>query len=287
MIKPVAFLLFPAMLAPAVVSAKDSAPIMLEKTAGWEINYDDDSCHLAAAFGKDDQRIIARLTKFQPSERFQLILYGKPIRGLDSQTEITLDFGLDSKPRTVTGLLGSNGKLPLIIVSGTSFRPFGGNPGEPTMTTPQQEASISGLTFKLRGAKPYRLAFKTMGPPMAAMRTCLADLERHWGYDPSVLAKLLQSPTPIGSPGNWVTDSDYPSAAVANGHNGLTHFRLDVDETGKVLKCVVIAKTTPDDFEKATCQAIVRRARLEPALDASGQPVKAYYINSVRWTMGI
>lgn len=285
MTRPVAFLLLPMLLAPTTVTAKESAPVVLEKTSNWEVNYDADSCHLASAFGEGDQRIIARFTKFQPGDGFQLILYGKPVRGVDARTQVALDFGLAKEPMKITGLLGSNGTLPLIIFNYVHFLPLD-ETRSVVVATPRQEAAVSALTFQLAGAKRYRLVFKTMGPPMVAMRTCLADLERHWGYDPTVLATLSRAPTPVGSPGNWVTDGDYPRIAAAKGHNGLVHFRLDIDEAGKVLKCTVIAKTAPDDFENATCSALIRRARLEPALDASGKPVKSYYINTVRWMMG-
>jgi Gram-negative bacterial TonB protein C-terminal len=280
--KAMSFALAIAISTPAL--AKADAPILLAKSAKWEVNYDVDSCHLTGAFGIGDQRVITRFTKFQPGDQFQLVLFGKPVRASDTETEVLLDFGLDQKPQTRTALVGTNGKLPLILFSNLGFRDQSGSDISAEIT-PEQEATISGLTFKLRGGKAYRLGFTTMRPPMAAMRACLLDLEQHWGYDPTVIEGLSRTPTPSGSPARWLNSDDYPTEALRSGHNGLVHFRLDIDETGRVVKCAIIGKTTPDDFEKATCVGISRRAQFAPALDRGGKPVKSYYISTVRWVI--
>jgi hypothetical protein len=71
-----------------------------------------------------------------------------------------------------------------------------------------------------------------------------------------------------------------------NGHNGLVQFRLDVDPGGKVAGCFILSRTSPDDFADITCRAMTRRARLQPALDAKGKPIRSYYVNKVIWLAG-
>ena len=132
-------------------------------------------------------------------------------------------------------------------------------------------------------ALAYRLELRSMGAPMAALRTCMDNLLTHWGYDPAVVASLSRGVTPIGSPGNWITSADYPSKSLMQGHNGIVQFRLDVDEAGKILGCHILARTNPDEFADVSCRAVSRRAKLQPALDATGRPVKGFYITKVRF----
>jgi TonB family protein len=109
------------------------------------------------------------------------------------------------------------------------------------------------------------------------------NLVKSWGYDPVEQAAALRPVSPITSPGTWLSGNDYPLNAVMNGHSGLVQFRLDVDAEGKVLGCFILSRTSPDDFADTTCRAMIRRARLQPALDAQGKPIRSYFVGKVVW----
>lgn len=270
---------------PAVAFAAPE-PIALPLQGRWEINYDTDACHLDARFGSGNNEVIARLTRFQPGAAFDLTLVGRPMSYSHPFVSVKLGFGAGSPPQTVAGNSGSLGGKPMIVLLGA--RLGGAAPiGAAQPLTPAQEAAIDRLDIEIVAAKkrPVRLGLGPMNVPMAAMRSCVADLERSWGYDPGMRTRLRQGPSPVGNPNTWVRDADYPSGANFVGNNGLVTFRLDVKADGAIGGCRVLFRTDPDRFADTTCRLLSERARFNAALDAAGTPVPWYYINRVRWVV--
>lgn len=277
---------FAMVLTPVAALAKDKPPIPLAKKSKWEMNYDEDSCHLFANFGAGKQTVVLRMTRFQPGDSFDLSLYGEPLRSSSTSVPLWLRFGAafpGRKSEAVAATVG--GKVPLAIVSGARFDAWDYRNGAlPQPIAPEQEAAITAIDLTIRG-KPYRLESGSLGKPMAAMRTCLADLLTSWGFDPAVQQSLSRPAIPLANPGDWLRSGDYPVGSMSMGHHGLVQFRLDIAETGQVSGCRVLYRTNPDDFADRTCTLLVKRAKLSAALDAKGMPVKSYFIGKVRWTL--
>lgn len=275
-------------VSPAALAA-ESAPISLARDGPWVANYDDDKCQLLAKFGTGDATIVARFTRFQPSDGFDLALTGESLKRAGTTSKVKLGFGPGPGEREAMADLGTFGNKPLMMFGGQrldnrSVTTDGPAQSWPSLT-PAQEAAVSTLTVRFGGARNYRPELGSMAGPMAAMRTCITDLLKHWGYDPQEVAAQSRRATPIGNPGSWVTTKDYPSKSVMMGHNGLLQFRLDIDEAGKVLGCHILARTRPDEFADIACRAITSRASFEPALDAAGKPTRGYYMNKVRFVI--
>ena len=274
---------------PVPASAKDSAPISLPKTSKWEMKYNPDSCQLLATFGSGKQRVIFALTREQPGDRFDLQLIGQPLKFDQIKMPVELSFGIDGKPGMHRGIAFTldGGKLPGVRLSlqridGVTSGP---DPKAIPAVTRVSEAAVTEVAFRRVGGKRYRLETDSMGPPLAAMRTCTDDLIKTWGYDPAVEAGLRSGPKPKTSPSTWLRSADYPNNSWHNGHNGLVRFRLDVDPSGMPSDCRVLYRTNPDEFADLTCQLLLKRARFAPALDSANKPVKTFYINEVRWLM--
>lgn len=87
------------------------------------------------------------------------------------------------------------------------------------------------------------------------------------------------------SPGAWVTNDDYPPAAIRGGQQGTTSFRLDIDGKGMVTECTVTGSSGSQLLDDATCVLLKTRARFQPALDAQGRPIDAVYSNRFRWEL--
>jgi periplasmic protein TonB len=90
-------------------------------------------------------------------------------------------------------------------------------------------------------------------------------------------------PKPTGSPGEWVTSDDYPTRALQQEREGTTEFRLTISENGRPLFCSITSSSGHEDLDTATCKALMRNARFNPALDTSGKPVVSSYASRVRW----
>ena len=95
--------------------------------------------------------------------------------------------------------------------------------------------------------------------------------------------RMEGSAEPIGSPGDWVSTDDYPSAALAEDRTGITAFRLQVNAKGEVSNCEISVSSGHSDLDNATCDLVSMRARFKPAMDNQGKAVPGTYSNKVRW----
>lgn len=249
------------------------------------MNYDNDACHLIARFGEDSPVTAFKLTRYQPGDAFDITFYGKALRYDNPRMRAVIGFGVQPRSTERQAIVGDlNGKLPLIILNSLRLdgaEPTRDDPNQPEVG-PDMEREVTGIDLKVRG-KWYWLDTGPLDAPMAAMRTCLSDLVGHWGYDPAVQASLIRRPEPVGSAGTWLRSADYPDNALHKGHNGVVQFRLDIDETGSVVGCNILHRTSPDEFADITCRNLAKRAKFTPALDAKGNPVRSYYVNKVLW----
>lgn len=98
---------------------------------------------------------------------------------------------------------------------------------------------------------------------------------------PPRIAKPLQP----RNPGSWVTNDDYPAAAIRAEQAGTTGFRLDVDASGKVSNCTVTSSSGSPLLDSTACALLRRRARFGPAEDAGGNKIPAVYSNRFRWEL--
>jgi protein TonB len=98
---------------------------------------------------------------------------------------------------------------------------------------------------------------------------------------PPRIAKPLQP----RNPGGWVTNDDYPAAAIRAEQAGTTSFRLDVDASGKVSNCTVTGSSGSPLLDSTACALLKRRARFGPAEDSSGNKIPAVYTNRFRWEL--
>ena len=92
-------------------------------------------------------------------------------------------------------------------------------------------------------------------------------------YDPRAV-------TPIGGPGRWMTNDDYPAAAMREQREGNAGFRLTIDPAGLVTDCEITESTGHSDLDAETCAVIKRRARFNTAPDEGGP---RFYENRIRW----
>ena len=281
-------LILSAMIAvvPTSILAQASAPETLKRTGKWVVNYNRDACHIIAEFGTGKDMIIMRLTRYQPGETFDFDLYGRKLASNELRTSVKVDFGLRGSPVEAEAVNGKAGDLPIMLLGPTRLDGWQASSEEiGPPVSPEQEAAVSGVTVKIARKKPFRLEFGSLAKPMEHLRACQANLLKSWGYDPVVQTTLSKPAIPANSPGAWLSSGDYPKGAVTMGQSGIVQFRLDVEPDGRIAGCYVLARTSPDVFADTTCRAVSRRAKLEPALDANGRPVRSFYVQKVRWQM--
>lgn len=264
----------------------------------WIVNYADDSCRLARSFGKDKRQIYLMLDRFQPESRVRATLVGKPVRAISSARKISFRFGSNGPEQSRSFVTGDmkDGNPALMVNGALLIAETGemkaqvdddilGEEGAPESVAvdPSINDQVQFVEVGAPGRPAFRLETGAMGAPLAALANCTDDLLRGWGVDAEAHKTLSRRAIPVGDPRKWLSSNDYPEVMRLRGEQGIVHFRLIVDETGTAKSCHIQQSTRPREFDDAVCKGIMKRARFDPALDASGKPLASYYVNRVRF----
>jgi TonB family protein len=89
--------------------------------------------------------------------------------------------------------------------------------------------------------------------------------------------------TPRGNPAAWITQADYPRAAIRESMSGLVRFRVMVGPDGRVTDCFITRSSGHDLLDHQTCSQLSSRARFNPATDSDGQPARGTWAATFRW----
>ena len=82
-------------------------------------------------------------------------------------------------------------------------------------------------------------------------------------------------------PGLFSLD-DYPEEALNRGEQGPVTVELSISPGGRVTACKVLV-SAGWSLDRATCRAIVKRARFTPATDAQGHSIADTYTQTIVW----
>jgi protein TonB len=93
----------------------------------------------------------------------------------------------------------------------------------------------------------------------------------------------MHPPKPLGHPGEWASDLDYPKNALRIGATGYVLFQLSVAANGKPTACEVVSSSKNADLDKTACDLVMARARFSPATDEDGKPVAGLFRSTIRW----
>ena len=82
---------------------------------------------------------------------------------------------------------------------------------------------------------------------------------------------------------SYVSNDDYPPAALRAGDEGTTAFRLTVGADGRVTNCSVTSSSGSSSLDSATCRIMRSRARFTPARDSNGNPTTDTHSARITW----
>ena len=95
--------------------------------------------------------------------------------------------------------------------------------------------------------------------------------------------KMPTRPVPVGRPGDWISDDDYPRTALGNSTTGIVGFELTVPPSGIPNACEIIKSSNDAELDSATCMLLLKRAQFTPAMGADGKPATGTYRSRVLW----
>lgn len=283
-------------------AAAQNAAVVLQPSSAWHVDYADDSCRLARQFGEGEQKVFFFVERYEPGDAFFMVVAGKPFETNRPDARTAFRFGPGGMELEDNWQFGELGAFkPALMATGMRLYPDPEAAGKRPRfdrealarktdvfgqdITPPAESAITWLDVRRRGNPPVRLALGSMGEPMAAMRRCNDELMTHWGIDLAAHRGLTRAAAPIIKPETWITHDDYPTALINKGAQGTVQFRLSVGADGKPTQCHIQRSTRPAEFDQVVCDALMRRARFQPALGADGQPIATYWRNTVRFVM--
>lgn len=279
-----------------IAAAAERAPLILEASSSWTVDYADDSCRLIRQFGTDDDTVVIIFNRFAPGDQFQLTVAGKPVTMKRAARPASIRFGpteAEQEHGFAVGTMG-DGKSAMVFSGQMRIAPPSESEQEmwddsehPEYILPpisdERKAAVTELTIGRPLSKPVFLKLGAMDKPLAALSTCQDELMTHWGIDVEKHRNLSVLARPEGNPGQWVNASDYPRGMLARGKEAIVHFRMSIDEKGQATACHIQQSTRPKAFDDVVCRSLMKRAEFLPALDDAGNPIASYYRNTVRF----
>lgn len=197
--------------------------------------------------------------------------------------------GLALSKFEVEGLTGRKGPIDIFEVP----------PPSPPPPPPQIEPQPTPEPVRHIPA-PYvpPVIVPTPRPTIDLTTTGVITLPRPSDLSPPAEKIVLPPPPPLPAPpkkvqaarakadlGTYVSNADYPAAALRNEDEGTTRFRLTVGPDGRVSGCTVTSSSGSGILDRATCSIMQKRARFTPARDSNGKPTADTVSSAIRWEL--
>jgi len=284
-------------LAPA--RAQD-APVVFSGSSAWAMDYADDSCRLTRDFSAGGETITLALERYQPGDSLYVTFASGAIERAPRQLFARLQFA-PGAVRFESQFMGyelEDGRNYFAIgpvrLQAASVAADDSAQLQQAMNqryAPADEVAaarrINSLTVINGFNKDFVLDLGSMAPPITAMQACIDQLLGEWGLDVARHRTMTRPAVPAEDPQSWVTEADYPREARNRRSTGMSSVRLMLDATGKPTSCHVRERSRADTFNQAACRILMEKGRVEPALDAAGQPMPSYYVVDFQFQLNV
>jgi TonB family protein len=268
------------------IAAVGSLVLMLGQPAYgqiWELEETEGACGIAATYESDGTTLVF-LASFAGGEH--TITVTNTNWSARQEAEYNVVIGLDrrvfSGTASGTTLSGSRG---ISIGVGEDFIAQLSAAsrmtilrGEVVLTSVRLDGSADGV--RRLAACSRRVAAREASTEAAAeaLRRRREIIPQDPFYDPN-------TPVPITGISSWVTNDDYPSAAVRAGLEGTVGYRLTIDRTGAVSNCQITSSSGHPILDQATCASVTRRAHFNPIAPGQNQDAVRTLERQVRWQL--
>ena len=78
----------------------------------------------------------------------------------------------------------------------------------------------------------------------------------------------------------------YPKESLANGEQGVVHYRVRIDRRGRPNECEVTRSSGHSRLDMATCDMLIDNAVFTPARNGRGRTVRSEHNGRVVWRIG-
>lgn len=246
----------------------------LKPIRSWNMEYADSMCVAARAYGDPTAPIILAFKPTPFGDVLQGVVLGtKKQLGREARVKIDLlvpGRQLDEQQNGTRVHFSTEDRAAITFY----------------LSREQFESLVGVPTFTVRasGGPAISVALSMGKPVLAALRTCETDLLQHFGYDPQKIAAIARQAEGANA-AQWITNDDYPSSALNGNRQGVSFIGWTISASGRISDCRVLRSSGTPDLDRAACEAIQKRGRYRPALDAAGNPVESYSTRNVRWQL--
>ncbi|QZH74331.1 MAG: hypothetical protein JY451_11640 [Erythrobacter sp.] len=255
----------------ASVSAQDGREALtLSPDSDWTLNYDDDSCALSRDFTNATDRVSLEIRQFEPSGglRFVIVSEGREVSPFNPR------YFLNSVAETRS----AGTFLPIQIAERGSGIVFYSESGLGQQSDPVTSVGFTGI-FE----ETVILEIGRMDEALPALERCTNELISHWGIDVEAHHSLTRRPH-LNRISDWIereVSGAWPSPISRTGDESFFNVRLIVETHGRASECHIQAGMGSQELRDWTCARLTRLARFDPALDASGDPIRSYWTTVV------
>lgn len=284
-----------ALALPFTPAFAEKPPVVLAPQGDWEIIAEDNACTAAQLFEKDGQAHILRLEQFAPSSSLGLSAFGPAFRSFINLQPTELRFRDGQKKHKSDPFTGVLPGFDMGVVYGSITPNWddlaalaeAGKPAYKPSTQLDVEAGrkIAFVGLKQGGRPEVQLATGSMETVFESLNGCTFALMEKWGLDAERFRTALRLPTLR----DWrSTFSDLRGAYRSNslrGERGNIVLRATISAEGKMDSCALVNAATSGNLTPAVCE-VMGKAQFVPAIDASGQPFRALYVQTLKFQTG-
>lgn len=246
-----------------------TVPMPADPVGKWVLDYGEAGCTLSRTFGDPAKPMILGFVPVPFGEKVRVVLI-TPDRpkgpGLDKGT---IEFGAPQTKHETPVEIYPSAAGGWSVVAGAD---------QGALLQALEVGQVLTLNY---GRSRVSLNVGQNDKAVAALRSCLGDLLAGWGMDKAAQA-LVASP-PGGNVVAFFRADDYPASALEGKEQGDVAVRYWVEPDGRVADCRVVMSSGSELLDSTTCTIITERARLTPARDKDGKPVRSLTATTIHW----
>lgn len=239
----------------------------------WTVEYADEMCTLARSYGPEAERLILGFSPTPMGEDMRVVVLTQGGRRARAGTA-RIGFGNAGPPVEgfyVAGPVGDGAmQIVAIDVPADALKPI-----ETAKVLTVQAGSDLNRSFALSG----------VGAAMRALGKCVTDLLKSWGMDEGTLAAIVERPTALARPRNYLSHKDYPKEALDRNEQGTVGMRYMVGVDGVPRDCAIVESSGSVSLDETSCRILMSRARFRPARDAAGKPLPSLSFTRIIWRL--
>lgn len=249
----------------------DDLPATRNPTSKWVVNYAENMCSLERQYGTATNRLMLAVRPYPMRDEVALYILDAPARLKGDYVPTEISFG--------SGLPTVETKMETFDVPGQKVRY-----NYIELKRAELERAVATEMISFRANERMSLSLKVAGlrKALTALDECVVDLLVEWGFSrerQQMQAKRAEMVKPFQS---YISNNDYPSAALRAGETGANSARFTIDQNGRVASCTIVETSRSMELDAAICR-VSKRFRFRPAIDNAGRPMESIGFFRLRW----